>query len=218
MACRRILTTSFSALLVGLLIGAPAYGQSADWIRLVGYGDHLSVQQGETIRFMVSSELPPYRADIVRLIHGDTNPKGPGFKEELVDAPVNKEYPGRHQDLPSGSYVIVPDNPALRPKGSFTLQAWVAPTTPQKRVQGIVTKWSASDRVGYGALSGRGWQSGALAGRTEREDRESPVRQAAPGDDCGLQRRSAGFQDLPERQYDRAGISSPPPSTLEPEG
>ena len=48
---------------------------------IVGYADHLRVQPGETIRFMVSSEVPRYRADIVRLIHGDANPAGPGIKE-----------------------------------------------------------------------------------------------------------------------------------------
>ena len=107
----------------------------------MGYADRLSVQQGEVIRFMVSCELPRYRADIVRLIHGDLNPKEPGFKEELIETPINKEYPGRHQDLPSGSYTIVSDHPALRLTGSLTLQAWIASTTPQKGLQGIVTIW-----------------------------------------------------------------------------
>src|SRR6185436_14650518 len=40
---------------------------------IVGYADHLRIQPGETIKFMVSSETPRYRADIVRLIHGDAN-------------------------------------------------------------------------------------------------------------------------------------------------
>ena len=85
-----------------------ASGVRAEGIKgllITGYADRLSVQPGEMIRFMVSAELPTYRADIVRLIHGDPNPKGPGFKEELVEAPVNKDYAGRHQDLPNGSYV-----------------------------------------------------------------------------------------------------------------
>ena len=85
---------------------------------IVGYADRLSVQPGETIRFMVSSELPRYRADVVRLIHGDANPNGPGFKEAEIDTPVSGEYDGRRQELPFGSYVLVPDNPALRLRGS----------------------------------------------------------------------------------------------------
>ena len=76
---------------------------------IVGYADRMSVAPGETIRFMVSSELPTYRAEIVRLIHGDANPNGPGIKEELVEAPANGDYPGRRQELPLGSYVTVPD-------------------------------------------------------------------------------------------------------------
>jgi N,N-dimethylformamidase beta subunit-like protein len=68
----------------------PTYGQTIKGMQVVGYADHLSVEAGGTVRVMVSSELPRYRADIVRLIHGDTNPKGPGFKEELIEAPVTK--------------------------------------------------------------------------------------------------------------------------------
>jgi hypothetical protein len=50
-----------------------------------GYSDRLSVAPGERIEFKVSSEEPgTYRADIVRLIHGDTNPAGPGFKEQVI--------------------------------------------------------------------------------------------------------------------------------------
>ena len=127
-------------------------------MKVVGYSDRLSVQPGETIKFMVSSELPRYRADIVRLIHGDTNPRGPGYKEELVQAPVNREYPGRSQALPNGSYVTVPDNPALRLSASFTLQAWIYPTTPAKGVQGLITKWTSTTQRGYEAGDRRGRQ------------------------------------------------------------
>src|SRR4029453_1971693 len=110
-------------------------------MKVVGYADRFSVAPGETIRFMVSCELPTYRADIVRLIHGDPNPRGPGFKEELVASAISGEYPGRFQEIHPGSYVRVADNPALRLRGSFTIQAWILPTTPQKGPQGIVTKW-----------------------------------------------------------------------------
>ena len=44
-------------------------------MRVVGYSDPISVRPGETIRFMVSSEAPTYRVDMVRLIHGDDNPR-----------------------------------------------------------------------------------------------------------------------------------------------
>ena len=53
---------------------------------IVGYADRYSVRAGETIRFMVSCKLPGYKADVVRLIHGDVNPEGPGFKEKFVQS------------------------------------------------------------------------------------------------------------------------------------
>ena len=151
-------------------------------MEVVGYTDRLSVQQGETIRFMVSCERPNYRADIVRLIHGDENPKGPGVKEEVIETSVSGEYPGRTQAIHKGSYVIVPDSPFLRRAGGFTLQAWIYSTTPQKGVQGILTKWSAADGAGYGLLVD---EDGALAlwigdkgGRVEKFRAGHPLRAA----------------------------------------
>ena len=138
------------AAVVSVLLASTVEAQSIGGKAIVGYADRFSVQPGESIKFMVSSELPQYRAEIVRLIHGDTNPRGPGVKEELVDTPVNKDYPGAFQPLPNGSYVSVPDNVALQLSGSFTLQAWIYPTTPQKGAQGILGKWSEAEGVGYG--------------------------------------------------------------------
>jgi N,N-dimethylformamidase len=118
---------------------------------IAGYSDQLSVQPGQTIRFMVScDDHDRYQADIVRLIHGDTNPEGPGFKEQLVQTEANREYPGRRQVIHSGSYVTVADHPLLRGLNSFTVQAMIWPTTPAKGVQGLVTKWAAAQNAGFG--------------------------------------------------------------------
>ncbi len=120
-------------------------------INILSYSDRLSVAPGETIRFMVSCEgADKYEADIVRLIHGDTNPDGPGFKEELIETRVSGSYPGRKQVTYSGSYVLVPDHPLLSEVESLSLQAMIWPTTPNKGVQGLLTKWSATENAGYG--------------------------------------------------------------------
>src|SRR5436190_1396542 len=95
---------------------------------LVGYADRFSVAPGETVRFMVSSAQERYRADLVRLIHGDANPAGPGFKERPVPSPIDCEYAGREQPIRTGSCVVVPDHPALRLSGSFSMVAWIYPT------------------------------------------------------------------------------------------
>ena len=78
-------------------------------MQVVGYTDRLSAAPGESIQFMVSCKSSAYRVDIVRLIHGDTHPDGPGFKEEEVEAPVNREYQGRFQAIERGSHISVPD-------------------------------------------------------------------------------------------------------------
>lgn len=179
------------ATLAGLVVvasiaafNASGVAQGLKGMQVVGYADRLSVQPGEAIRFMVSSELLRYRADLVRLVHGDLNPLGPGFKEEPVEATFNSEYPGRHQDLPNGSHVLVPDAPALRLTESFTLQAWIAATLPGKRAQGILTKWSAADRVGYSfGLDADGslamWV-GTKEGQVEKVTTGKPLRRTVP--------------------------------------
>lgn len=63
---------------------------------ITGYSDRISARPGETVRFYVHSEQgEAYRAHIVRLIHGDTDPNGPGYKEEEIDTAGNGDYPGR---------------------------------------------------------------------------------------------------------------------------
>jgi N,N-dimethylformamidase len=147
-------------------------------MELVGYSDRLSVAPGETIRFMVSSSRPRYRAQVVRLIHGDTNPDGPGFKEEEVATPVTGEYPGRVQALEQGSHVLVPDRQELRLAGSFTVQAWVFPTAPGVVPQAIVARWLAPAEAGYAlVLEADGdlglWLGGG--GRSERARTGTPL-------------------------------------------
>ena len=67
-------------------------------LRITGYSDKYSVCPGDTIKFYVNSEKnESYDSHIVRLIHGDTNPEGPGYKEEEISASCNTTYDGRNQ-------------------------------------------------------------------------------------------------------------------------
>ena len=119
-------------------------------MKIVGYSDKISVAAGETIRFMVSSEGPrSYRADIVRIICGDENPRGPGYKETLVKTAVSGAYKGRKQAIRPGSYAIVPAGPRMDGLSSFSVQAMIWPTTPQKGEQVLVGKWLDRDKRGF---------------------------------------------------------------------
>jgi N,N-dimethylformamidase len=107
-----------------------------------GYSDHISVKAGDRVKFMVSVEgAESYHAEIVRLINGDANPKGPGPKEEAIATNVTGEYPGRYQPIHAGSHILVDDPGALlNLNDAISLHAFVMPTTPTKGVQGIVTR------------------------------------------------------------------------------
>jgi N,N-dimethylformamidase len=123
---------------------------------VVGYSDPLSVRPGDTIDFMVSCNAASYHANVVRLIHGDENPLGPGFREQDVPTSIDGEYAGGVQAIHNGSAVEVSDHAALRPT-SVTVAAHILATTPLKGRQGILTKWSKRDEVGYGLfLDGEG--------------------------------------------------------------
>src|ERR1051326_8722974 len=76
-----------------------------------------SARPGERIAVKVSSELgEPYRADLVRIIHGDANPAGPGLKFEEVPASFAGIYRSRFQPVHSGSCgLVLPDKPVALP-------------------------------------------------------------------------------------------------------
>ncbi|WP_075022716.1 LamG domain-containing protein [Actinomadura madurae] len=114
-----------------------------------GYADRLSVAPGETIEFKVSSvRTGTYRADVVRLVNGDTNPAGPGF-DEVLEVPINGTYPARFQPTDPGSYVVVHDQGKLALDGPFTLHAFVCPTTPENDDQIVFGRYVKESNTGY---------------------------------------------------------------------
>ena len=148
---------------------------------LIGYADRFSVAPGEAIRFMVSADHPSYQADIVRLIHADENPASPGFKEKVIETPINRQYVGRKQIAYSGSYVITESHPALDQLNDFTLQMWIYPTLPKTgQVQGLLSKWQHVEMAGYCLfVDGGGYLGlwlGDGSGHVDRVHTEKPMR------------------------------------------
>ncbi len=115
---------------------------------LLGYADRFSIQPGDTIRFMVSCEASTFTTQLFRLIHGDENPDGPGYRRIRVPSPVDGTYPGLRQTIAAGSYVRVPV--AFDLTQGVTIQAWIWPTTPTKSGgQAIAACWSESAQRGF---------------------------------------------------------------------
>lgn len=119
-------------------------------LRITGYSDKYTVCPGDQMEFYINSEHEEdFEVQLVRLIHGDTNPDGPGYKEEEISADCNGNYKGRNQKIHGGSYVIIPQNDLMNVE-SFTLQAYVFPTTPDKGRQGLLTKYVEGENTGFG--------------------------------------------------------------------
>ncbi len=139
--------------------------EALDALGISGYPSQMTVKPGDTVQIMASTKEPAFEATMVRIVHGDADPRGPGVQEEVIDTPVNGTYNGANQRLPLGSYVEIPDARHLRADGSFTVTAWIAPTTipgspfnriaiPRSpvgspRMQGLISKWSENDNRGY---------------------------------------------------------------------
>ena len=120
-------------------------------ITLAGYCDRFSARPGERLDIMVSAEgTDRAELQLVRLIHGDENPEGPGFVEREVAAPVNGTHAVAKQYTQLGSFVRVADpGGRLAPGGPFTLWAYIWARTPAKGRQGILTRWQGADGSGY---------------------------------------------------------------------
>jgi len=118
--------------------------------RIVGYSDEISVRPGQDISFMVSSEdNADYQASFVRIIHGDCSPDGPGLKLEKITTKTDGRYTGQRQECLGGSFVVVPNSEAIGGLDSFTVQAMIWPTTPDKGRQSIISNWNDNKRTGF---------------------------------------------------------------------
>ena len=110
---------------------------------------------------MVSTYGPErYRADLVRVICGDDDPDHDIYREEEIEAPFSGEYHGRAQPIDAGSYAVVPSSSRFARFESFTVQAWVWPTTPGRGEQGLITQWRDDPGAGFALLID---DTGALA-------------------------------------------------------
>ncbi|MCB1489996.1 MAG: hypothetical protein KDJ88_21375, partial [Bauldia sp.] len=119
-------------------------------MKLTGYSDRWSVRPGETMTFHVHSVAPTYRAQLVRLIHGDENPYGPGFKEIEVASALDGSHEGAPRTIRKGSYGVVAQ---AMPAGDFSIEVWIWSTLPGPGRQGIMV-WTSGDTSAFGLFLG----------------------------------------------------------------
>jgi N,N-dimethylformamidase len=76
---------------------------------ITGYVDRWSVRPGEEINFMIGVRGGRrYRARIARVICGDPNPQGPGYREIPVSWALEGEHDGEEQLVAKGSWIDIP--------------------------------------------------------------------------------------------------------------
>ena len=121
-------------------------------IRLFGYSDPLAAKLTQTVDFKISAEgTTEASIEIVRLVHGDYNPKGPGFIEEPITTDLPKCIGVKRQYTQNGSFARVTDEHALlSPKGAFSVFAFIWPSLPGKARQTIMGSWNVNISKGYG--------------------------------------------------------------------
>jgi N,N-dimethylformamidase len=77
-------------------------------LRIVGYTDRMSVAPGESIKVMVSCDgLETYDVELVRVIQGDINPDGPGYREEPISLDLGGPFkvPAHTLSLPMRRHI-----------------------------------------------------------------------------------------------------------------
>ncbi|HVM85982.1 MAG TPA: N,N-dimethylformamidase, partial [Candidatus Binatia bacterium] len=118
-------------------------------LKILGYPDRYSVAPGEEIAFKVSlEEGTHFDARIVRVIHGDANPAGPGLKFRHIPSAIDGRHPGKPQRIDAGSYMIVESAPALAER-PFTFFAMIWPTLPERSGQSLLAQWDAKTGRGF---------------------------------------------------------------------
>lgn len=99
-------------------------------LSIVAYASTLSAAPGEVVEVKVGSfGARTYSAELRRIIQGDLNPEGPGYRDEIVDIDIDGPRPARRQDILPGSCIRVPDRGhVLSDLSDFTLVVPVWPT------------------------------------------------------------------------------------------
>ena len=87
-------------------------------MELVGYAQPCVAYPGGTVDVKVSSTLPEFTAEVVRL----------GLQAQPAAPPVGGRFPGRYQELLSGSYLVADLSGAKPATAGQTATLWLCPT------------------------------------------------------------------------------------------
>ncbi|MBO9379136.1 LamG domain-containing protein [Sphingomonas histidinilytica] len=151
--------------------------------RLYGYADPLAIRAGEAVEFMLSAEIAAdAEIRLVRLIHGDRHPAGPGFVEEEIDADLPARVAIVPQATRRGAFATVPGSgAALADLRAGAIHAFICPSRPGLGEQAIAGCWDEATAKGYVLLIDAGGVLRLRLGDGERRTELALSRRLAPG-------------------------------------
>jgi N,N-dimethylformamidase len=118
--------------------------------RILGYIDRISAAPGESIQVKVSCDgVKHYDANLIRVIHGDINPTGPGYREEPIKLDLGGPFNGRHQAINMGSYGVIDNAPRYNTHSSLGVQTLIWPTLLGSGPQTILCQENSVSQTGF---------------------------------------------------------------------
>lgn len=107
---------------------------------LLGYVDRWSARPGEALKLHVSSAADtPFQCRFARILCGDPNPRGPGYREIEMPHPLTGTHPGQEQTTHLGSWIRLPLVDLRAAEAGLVVIATIWPTTPTRGRQGLVS-------------------------------------------------------------------------------
>jgi len=98
-------------------------------MNILGYADKFSVMQNESIEFKVSCQnIKKYNAALLKIVQGDINDKGPGYKEIKLKDNLGGPFNARYQKIPIGSYGIIRNKKIFHKLKNLSLSVFIFPT------------------------------------------------------------------------------------------
>ena len=108
-------------------------------MNIIGYANKFSVEKNETIEFKVSAEnIKKYKANLVKIIQGDINIKGPGYKEIHLKNNLGGPFIARKQKIITGSYGEIKNNKIFKNLKSISISVFVFPTLLNNRKRQVI--------------------------------------------------------------------------------
>ena len=120
-------------------------------MNILGYANKFSAEVDEEIEIKVScSKIKTYNAKIIKIIQGDTNEKGPGYKEKIINFNLGGPFLAKNQQLNIGSYGHIKNKKKVFDKiRNIFISLYIFPTLlKDSKIKYIISKYDNFKKKG----------------------------------------------------------------------